>query len=116
MESNMFVVTREGYKLPVDTSSIPDDGRYSFQQNVGLYDNSTTLKPVWIIQLQKSNCLEQRLFELEFIKELKYEYEPTQEELLYLMSAYGLSRFDIVTIQKGYELDIKFEDCEEYDE
>ena len=116
MKSNMFVVTREGYRLPVDTSSIPDNRRYDFQQSVGLYDDSVILKPIWLVQLQKSNHLEQRQFELEFIKELKYEHEPTQEELLYLMSEYGLSRFDVVTIQKGYELDIKFEDCEEYDE
>ena len=109
----MYVVTENGYKLPVDVSSIPEDDYYeSFQQTVGLYDDSTILKEVWILELNKSNALERSRrsqFELEFIKELKYDHEPTKEEILWAMSAYGCTRWDIAFVKKGYELDMEFE-------
>lgn len=106
----MFVVTRGGYKLPVDTSSIPDDDYMNFQQNVGLYDDSTILKDVWILELNKSNFFSagtKDRYELEFVKELRYDHEPTKEEILWAMSAYGCTRWDVAFVKKGYELDIE---------
>lgn len=112
----MFVVTENGYKLPVDISSVPEEDRcMSFQQNVGLYDDSTILKDVWIIELNKKKNWDARAqyYELEFIKELRYYHEPTQEEILWAMSAYGLSRWDVAFVKKGYELDMKYDDEED---
>lgn len=108
----MYVVTENGYKLPVDTSSIPEDDYTKFHQHVGLYDDSTVLKEVWILELNKSNAFEttrRSQFELEFVKELKYDHEPTKEEILWAMSAYGCSIWDIAFVKKGYELDMEFE-------
>lgn len=109
----MFIVTRNGYKLPVDTSSIPEENYEIFQQNVGLYDDSAVLKDVWILELNKSNffCAATKdKYELEFVKELRYDHEPTKEEILWAMSAYGCSRWDVAFVKKAYELDMKFED------
>ena len=109
----MYIVTENGYKLPVDTSSIPEDDYYEkFQQNVGLYDDSTILKDIWILELNKSNRFEDGRrynYELEFVKELRYDHEPTKEEILWAMSAYGCTRWDVVFVKKGYELDMEFE-------
>lgn len=108
----MYIVTRSGHKLPVDSSSIPEDEYMSFQQNVGLYDDSTILKEVWILELNKSNRFESGRadrYELEFVKELRYDHEPTKEEILWAMSSYGCTRWDIVFVKKGYELDMEYD-------
>lgn len=108
----MYVVTRNGHKLPVDSSSIPEDEWMSFQQNVGLYDDSTILKEVWILELNKSNLFSatrRENYELEFVKELRYDHEPTQEEILWAMSAFGCTRYDLAFVKKAYELDMEYD-------
>ena len=108
----MFVVTREGYKLPVDDSSIPEDASYQFQQSVALYSEDTTLKDIWILQLQKNSNwppTNSRKVEYEFVQELRFAHEPTKEEILWAMSAYGLTRYDIASVTKVYELDMSYE-------
>ena len=107
----MYVVTKNGKKLPVDDSSIDYDKEYvPFHETVGLYAESTELKPVWILGLEKSNYYnvgKSSDYELEFVKELRYDHPPTEEEILWAMSAYGLSRGDIAWVQRSYELDMK---------
>lgn len=108
----MYVVTRNGHKLPVDSSSIPKDEWMNFQQNVGLYDDSTILKEVWILELNKSNrfsAARKEDYELEFVKELRYDHEPTQEEILWAMSAFGCTRHDLAFVKKAYELDMEYD-------
>lgn len=109
----MYIVTREGRKLPVDTSTLTEDDYMSFQQTVGLYDDSTILKEIWILELYKSNRFEvsrRDQWELTFVKELRYEHEPTKEEILWAMSAYGCTRWDVAYTKKAYELDIEYID------
>lgn len=108
----MYVVTKQGKKLIVDESNIDlDDGYISFQESVGLYTDDTILKDVWILQLQKKTesfaSLNKKNNELQLVKELEYNHEPTKEEILWAMSAYGISRWDIATVVKGYVLDME---------
>jgi len=105
----MYVVTKEGYKLPVDDSSIPEDVWRHLLQTVSLCDESVTLKEIWILQLQKLTNPYGKNFECEFIKELRYEHEPSKEEILWAMSAYGLSLHDNACVYKAYELDKEWE-------
>ena len=107
---HMYIVTQNGHKLSIDNSLIPQDEYMSFQQNVGLYDDSTILKEVWILELAKSNRFgigRKDQYELEFVKELRYDHEPTKEEILWAMSAHGCTRWDVVFVKKGYELDME---------
>jgi hypothetical protein len=109
----MYIVTKEGHKLHVDASAIPDDEYMSFQQTVGLYDDATILKEIWILELYKSNRFEsgrKDQYELTFVKELRYEHEPTKEEILWAMSAYGCTRWDVASVKKVCELDLEFTD------
>lgn len=107
----MYVVTENGKKLPVDDSSITDDDWISFQQTVGLYADNTILQPVWILELNHRDYFaRKRDFELQFVKDLKYDHEPTQEEILWAMSANGCTRGDIAIIRKGFELELEY-DC-----
>lgn len=104
----MYVVTENGNKLPVDDTSIKNNDWIPFQQTVGLYDDSTILKEVWILELNKRDFFARKKdFELEFVKELYYDHEPSKEEILWAMSAYGCTCGDIVFVRKGYELDIE---------
>lgn len=106
----MYVVTSTGKKLTVDDSSIDYENDFiCFQQNVGLYTDNTILKPIWLVQGQRTNKhgAISTNNELEFIAEKIYNHKPTTEELLWFLSANGLSRFDIVTITEGYELDME---------
>lgn len=111
----MYVVTQNGDKLPVDDSKIDyDKGWHPFQQTVGLYDDSTILQPVWIAVFSKrvdhngtwSYKGDKDHDPLEYIGSRIFEHEPSKEELLWCMSAYGCRRFDVVTIDKGYMLDV----------
>lgn len=47
---------------------------------------------------------------MEFKAEKKFKHEPTENEILYQMPINGLSLNDVVTIDKGYELDRKYDD------
>lgn len=106
----MYVVTKEGHKFPVDTSALKEDEFVGFQQTVSLYDDSTVLKEVWILELYHSNRFEasrKDQYELTFVKELRYEHEPTKEEILWAMAAYGCTRWDVASVKKVYELDLE---------
>ena len=107
----MYVVTKNGKKLPVDDSSIDYNKEYvQFHETVGLYTDDTELKPVWILGLEKSNYYNANKssdYELELVKELRYDHKPTEEEILWAMSAYGLSRGDIAWVRESYELDME---------
>lgn len=104
----MYVVTENGKRLPVDDSAIGDDAWCSFQQTVGLYTDNTILKDVWILEMFTRDYFAlRRNFELEFVKDVYFDHEPTKEEILWAMSAYGITRGDIVFVTKGYELDME---------
>ena len=110
----MFVVTNDGKKLPVDDSAIDFEKDYvPFQQTVGLYTDDTILKPVWYLTLYRTakatldSFYTRKAEQLEFVAEVYFDHKPTQEEILWAMSAHGLSRYDFATICEGYELDME---------
>ena len=107
----MFVVTKIGHRLPVDATALPEDTYEPFQQVVGLYDDSTILKEIWILELNKKTDRDSYgdKYELEFVKELRFTHEPSKEEILWAMSAYGCSRWDVAFVKKAYELDMKYD-------
>ena len=82
----------------------------AFHEIVGLYTDDTILRPIWVLELNKvvpDTYWNNKNYELEFVKELRYDRKPTKEEMLWAMSAYGLSRHDVVFVKKAYELDAK---------
>lgn len=110
----MYVVTKSGKKLPVDTSSIKNETMY-FQETVGLYSDDTILKPIWILELNKNAYYygvgdsSRKNEPLDFVAEIRFCHEPSQEEILWAMSAHGLTRYDVAIVKKGFELDIESE-------
>ena len=112
----MFICTRNGKRVEVEDEKFGDDDCLRFAQSVGLFSDTTVLKPVWIVHVQKVKCWDsmQNAFsrdeKYEFVAEQKYDHEPSKEELMYLLSYWGCTRNDIVTIDKGYELDEEYDD------
>ena len=107
----MFLVTREGKKIEIDDAQFGDRDYYPMQETVGLYSDNTILKEVWILELSTRDYFKNstRDFELEFVKDIKFDHEPTQEEILWAMSAFGCTRGSIAFVRKGYELDMEFD-------
>lgn len=106
----MYIVTKSGKKIVVDNSAIENDNYVPFQQNVGLYTDDAVLNKVYILQIQNRDYfLNGDKFELELIKEMKYDHYPTQEDILWAMSSCGVSRGGIGAVVEGYELEISFE-------
>lgn len=107
----MYVVNRNGRKLPVDDSNIDYEKDWTpFIEQVTMVDDSAFLKKKYILQLQRqsdSGAMNGRTWELELVKELNYDHYPTKEEIIWVMAAYGLSRWDYVTVLDAYQLDIE---------
>lgn len=106
----MFVVTRDGQKLKVDTSKLNTDEWFPFTQHVALYTDSTHLNEVWVAEFLRNKLNSEGKVstdgeQLDYVGEKIYNHEPTKEELLYEMSARGLVRMDIVMVHKAYMLD-----------
>ena len=107
----MYVVLKNGKKLPVDTSSLNSEDQFYVGQNVGIYSEDTILKPLWILELNKSAYYRgvgdpsRKDTPLDFIAEVRYDHEPTEEEILWAMSMYGLNMNDVAIVRKGFELD-----------
>lgn len=107
----MFVVTQDGHKIQVEEPVFKEGDWCPFQQTVALYTDNTILKDVWILELNHRDYFaNSRNFELDFVKEVKFDHEPTKEEILWAMSAYGCTRGDIAIIRKGYELEMEYSD------
>lgn len=103
----MYVVTQTGHKIQVANPKTKEDEWCPFQQTVGLYDDNTILKDIWVLELNHRDYhASDKNFELEFVKEIRYDHEPSKEEILWAMSAYGCTRGDIVLIRKGFEFDM----------
>lgn len=107
----MFIVTREGTRVDIDDEKFGDRDFYPMQEAVGLYSDDTILKEVWIVELNTRNYFQNttRDFSLEFVKDIKFNHEPTKEEILWAMSAFGCSRGSIAFVRKGYELDMEWD-------
>ena len=101
----MFVVTKDGHRLSVNNGE--ERRGVPLQEMVGLYSDRACLRPGWILELNKMSCdgmtCAQR-FSMDCVKTLRFDHEPTENEVLWAMSAYGLGQHDPVFIRKGLEL------------
>ena len=100
-----FIVTQGGKKLPIDDSTIDEDYYFTFRRNVHVIDDDDKLKKCWILQLQeKSNVGSHRTLELELKQELRYDHYPTETEIMWAMSEYGICS-GVATVAEGWEFD-----------
>jgi len=94
-----FVINKKGERVNVDM-----DVDW-FSQECVLYADDADLVEYYILNLYKVNDMGVPNDELELVKQIKKRRLPSKDEIMYDMWANGLSRYDIVTIEKGFRLD-----------
>ncbi len=91
-----FIINKRGERVQVDM----EVDWYS--QNCVLYADDAGLKPCYILNLYKHHDGS----EIELVKQVVFrDNPPDQDHIMVEMWKSGLSRFDLVTIETGYELD-----------
>ena len=109
----MYIITEDGEKLPVDTSSVDyDHGYHPWYQHVAAVDDDTAyLRDVWIVELQRTN--EKRSFdwfECEWFKDIYHDHEPSEEEIMYdIIRSGGHCNNTIAFVKHGYMMDIEYD-------
>ena len=94
-----FVINKKGERVNVDM-----DVDW-FSQECVLYADDADLVEYYILNLYKVNDMGVPNDELELVKQIKKRRLTSKDEIMYDMWANGLSRYDIVTIEKGFRLD-----------
>jgi hypothetical protein len=108
----MYVVTQSGKKLKVDDSEIDYEHELvESKQTVGLYTDDVILKKTWILELYKIT-IDSKLHPKQCITyedasstDLSFDHYPTNEEILWAMSQYGLTFGDYVHVNEVLTLD-----------
>jgi len=106
----MFVCTSDGRKFKLLGTNKEDENHSPFRfDTVSVHYDDEYVKPCWILQVQNRGDIrreEHHQIELEIVQELLYDHEPTEEDIMYAIGAYG-NRLSVVTIQKGYTIEYK---------
>lgn len=108
----MYIITENGDKLPVDTSSVDYEKGWHpwFQSVTAIDDDSAHLTDVWIVELQRSN--ERRsfpFFEMEWFKDVYFDHQPTKEEIMHAIFQSGGDVRTIAFVRHGYKVEIDYE-------
>lgn len=99
----MFIITKNGKKINIDDKELDEFGSH---QQVGLFTDNVKLKTIWIMELNKitfdsgrgNKPIQYREDEID----IRFDHEPTENEILYNMSRYNMLNEDFVTIRKAY--------------
>ena len=106
----MYVVTRDGKKLPVDDSELDykKNDVYVYERGV-LCTEEATLKPFWLVTIMEEediggfyNKRNGREVNTEFVAELFYAHKPTKEDIMYALGLYGTKKCVFAIIDKCY--------------
>ena len=93
-----FIINKRGERVNVDM-----DVDW-FSQTVPIYADDAELFEHYLVNLYKNDNLSGGN-SLELIKQEEFKKYPTKDEIMYVMWKNGLSRYDVVTIEKGFVLD-----------
>ena len=89
----MYVIDKNGKKF-----DLPKEAKFNdFMQNVPVLDDDVTLVDAWVAYFNKKN---HDTGEYEYIKEVRFYHEPTNEELLYHISKLEFNYGDYVEVVK----------------
>lgn len=106
----MFITTKNNIRIPLDTSKLTDEqmDKIPFMETVTLYSDYTKLNEIWILELfRKTNegAFFHKDLGLESVSDIRFDHEPSKDEILWAMGAYGLTLYDVCRVSKFYELD-----------
>lgn len=117
----MYVITKNGVKIrlndedvqkAIDASSF---GGLDIKDTVAVCGDADRMEKIWIITVEQ----DKKFFghhsyrgeiDTEFLAEIKLDHEPTQEELLYFLGAFGSGQDTIVRVDTGYVWNTDYDD------
>ncbi len=110
----MFITTRDGKKIRLNEEDVKAaEDKYGginfIGKPVAVCNEGDQMRKIWIVTVEQDKKAHScRSFkgemDLEFLAEIKFDHEPTQEELLYVCSAHGAGLYEtIVRVDTAYE-------------
>ena len=100
-EERMYVVTEEGRKLYLDDSEVDyENDRIPMTKMVALVAPNTEVWKEWVMTLCEKGWGPRNDKLPEAIAELNYDHYPTQEEMLWAFSKYGISPYGYAQINE----------------
>ena len=117
----MYITTRDGQKIRLNEEDVRaaenECGGINFiGKPVAVCNEGDRMRKIWIVTVeQDKKAHSYRSFKgemnLEFLAEIKFDHEPTQEELLYVISAHGAGLYEtIVRVDEAYEWTTEYDD------
>ncbi len=117
----MYITTRDGKKIRLNEEDVKaaenECGGINFiGKPVAVCNEGDQMRKIWIVTVeQDKKAHNYRSYEgemdLEFLAEIKFDHEPTQEELLYVVSAHGAGLYEtIVRVDTAYEWTTEYVD------
>ena len=103
----MYVITKNGRKLPVDDSAIDYENDYvPYYDSVALLTDNAYLEKCWYVDVinfhQHSKT---RGIEWEPVLTKEFNHKPTDEEIMYLLASTGHSFSCTAFVSEGYKLE-----------
>lgn len=115
----MFITTKDGKRIRLSEEDLKkygwnEKGHYRLKDGlVAIHREGAYMEKVWIanVYIDKNFCSGRLGVDLDFQAEVKFDHEPTQEEMLYLTEAYGNGCEDTyVEIQPMYRWACDYDD------
>lgn len=114
----VFITTKDGKKIRLNEEDLEkygwnEKGQYMLKDGlVAIHRDGAYMNKVWIANIYvDKNFLSNAGIDLELKAELKFDHEPTQEEMLYLAEAYGNGNHDTyIDICSMYCWDCDYDD------
>lgn len=117
----MYITTRDGQKIRLNEEDVKaaenEYGGINFiGKPVAVCNEGDRMRKIWIVTVEhdkKSHSYHsfKGEMDLEFLAEMKFDHEPTQEELLYVISAHGAGLYEtIVRVDEAYEWTTEYND------
>ena len=117
----MYITTRDGQKIRLNEEDVKaaenECGGINFiGKPVAVCNEGDRMRKIWIVTVEqdkKSHSYHsfKGEMDLEFLAEMKFDHEPTQEELLYVISAHGAGLYEtIVRVDEAYEWTTEYDD------
>lgn len=109
----MYIVDELGRRTHIGDENFPDTMRSRLHNEIYMYNDDTKLKKCWVAEVNKYNFPGFRKdddYEYEYCNEKVFDHKPTEEELLFLLAKYHISRNGYVKVSEAYQIECEDDD------
>ena len=98
----MILLTEKGERVHVDIES-----DWAYEKCV-LVEDTVYLKDIWILELSHCNDRFGERFETEWFKDIRFDHEPSKDEIMRAMIMNGMSiYYDVAVVCHAYVIDVE---------